>query len=478
MKHKAVWLLFAAPLSQVAIAQDANPASAEENDLSAAKQREELRQLELENEKRLVELQDAKRKSLTDAIPDSETSGSTTVKDNAGKIEAAGLSTMATNALAKLIAQDARQAVRRSVKDVAPPRNSDPCALLLDEGAFSIREILSGDDQAGTDTTANTLAEEAAKSEGPASRLTGSDPPLLLLPGADTLSFAAWEQFRFRHCAIKQAFADGIEAAAPHVAVVPPPSPNWKGGPAYAYGPALALTTGISAVSKLMQLVTPDWEVGTVSATVPDKALLAAVAREYIRQGSGRIYWAGQVSKSGGGDEVFGRLAELDIQDRRAARLLTSLEPKLATATKSKKRKLVETYSGPIAALKAARLAYSTLLTSMGGKEAEAGLPINRVVTEAAAATLLQQDGVVLNVNVGTAGGGHYTRKVLWNALGLGGPPFYVTGGTTVHYLAVRPSDQQLLGGGNLSCNAGYLKINRVAAIANDREAAGRLRCR
>jgi hypothetical protein len=472
MKQSTLAMLaLAVPLSHAAFAQDAQSDAAD--DFAKAKQAQELRQLELGTEKLEIEVRNDRRKSLTDAFPASPTTGTTTVEGEAGKLEAAGLSAVAVNALARKVALDAQAAARRSTLDPAPRGELDPCGLLLDESGLSVLEKLSdAESETSGDGPGSLLEQHASQPERANGPVATSLPPVLLLPGADTVGFAAWEQFRFRQCAVSSAFDDALEEGGALA-----PSQPTKGSTKFFSGGLAGIGTAVSVGSKLLQLVTPDWEVGGIAATVPEKAFLAAVAREYVQVGGGRVYWAGQVSKSGGGDEVFGRLAQLDVKDRQAAALLVTLEPKLAQATKAKNRRVIESHAGPIAALKQARAAYSALLASMAGKEGESALPINRVVTEAAAATLLGRDGVVLNLNVGASGGGYYSRKVIWNALGLGGPPFFVSGGTTVHYVAVRPADQQILGGGQLACIAGYVKINRVAALANDSR-SDRVRCR
>jgi hypothetical protein len=300
-------------------------------------------------------------------------------------------------------------------------------------------------------------------------------PPVLLIPGTEKVSFANWEQFRFVQCTLKNSFDQAIEDA--NLLTEKPV----KGGGRSAAG----LTAAVGAASKLLQLLAPDWELAGISVTKSDKALMAAVAREYVRMG-GRVFWTGQVARSGGANEVFAMMAELDAKDREATRLLARLDPELTTAQKAvagkkapqRAKDIVKTHAGPVAALKAAQTAYHQLVTQLRSKEGATALPLDQVVTEAALSRTLGRDGLVLNLSVGTAGGGYYTQKAIWNALGIGGPPFYVSGGVDVMFMTVRPADQQLFGGGAFSCMADYGKINRVAARSNPASAPASLGCR
>ena len=443
MKLQSKPLCFAAAfaVSNMAAAQDT--ATDPNADLARLKAEEELRKLQFENDKAEREEKEARLKAIADSFPTSPTSGSTEVKTGAGQMEANALTAVAINALADDIARDSRAAARAS--SGAPLTALQPCLILPETRA------------AGTNAPV----------------------PVLLLSGDEKLTFGHWEQFRFRACHLDEEFRRTKKAAREALGIA-----DDEGGGVAAFG------TAVTVASKLLQLVTPDWEIGGITVTASDKALMAAVARQYINGSpTTPIYWGSQISKLGGGSAVFGALSTLNKHDLDAGGLIGKLKPNLSKAQKAldaiKKKNgyttaaeaEVEKWADPTTALTAAKGSYVALLQHLNGKPGEALLPINQVINEAAAADLLGASGLALNVDVETSGGGYYKRKVIWDALGIGGPPFYVTGGVVVNYLAVRPSDQRVLAAGLFSCSAGYLKINQAASRTNTGSLANNTGC-
>src|SRR5262249_43562241 len=98
--------------------------------------------------------------------------------------------------------------------------------------------------------------------------------------------------------------------------------------------------------------------------------------------------------------------------------------------------------------------AYTTLATALRSTDGTSGLPLNTVVQEKALADGLGPDGMALWLHIQAAGGGYYTRKVIWNA--FGGIPFAVSGGAVVTYTLTRPADWQVIAAGVFDCYSGY----------------------
>lgn len=428
----AALLLTATPLSWLMAQTDG---AAETPTFEKQKQEEELRGLKLQNDKLSQENQAAKAKALSDIFPASSTTGTTTAKDGAGKAEAAALAAAAVNGVADDIAREARAAAQAS----------------------------KGSDYEGPADCGNLTSLK------PKTRTSGQVAPVLLLAADSSLSFSHFEQFRFRACALGEQFKKLL-----------PPS---EAGGAI---PLVAVQAALAAGTKLLQLLTPDWEAGTIPVTTTNRALMAAVARAYVGSGAGttgRVYWQGQVSKSGASDSIFKALKALGESYAKAGERINAMKsqlteakkkldtvnanPRSSQAQKDKAKAEFDKWNNPTTALAEVRAAYEQLLKDLNGKESEALLPINRVVDQAAAAELLGTDGLALSLGVESSAGGYFTRKVIWNALGVGGPPFYVSGGAVVTYVAVRPADQQVLAAGLLTCSAPYQRIRRVAAATN-----------
>ncbi|HEY0149631.1 MAG TPA: hypothetical protein VGB70_11600 [Allosphingosinicella sp.] len=432
----------------------------------------------LENEKAEQEIGIAKAKAIADAFPSSPTTGKTTLANDAGKIEASAMTATALNALARQIAADARQAaISPHFGDAEAPDDVAGCKIL---NLATTQE----------ESTRQVKVEPVAK-RGPV--------PVLLLAGEDKLTFAHWDKFRFTACRLHDDFKRANDAAATKLAIengtaTPRPGFEPDAGDSRSGNPLAAAGAIATVASKLLQFVTPDWDVSGINVTATDKALAASVAREIINAKNGgrepappvRVYWGGQVSKLGGSKPVFNALDEIDKVDRLASERIEAIgakikphqdildalakkKPPLSNADEAKKTAATaaiaewKKFSTP---LSDAKVTYAALVKSLNGPDAEAALPINRVINEAAAARLLGVRGIALIVDVDNSGGSVQTRKSIVNLRG-GGPPTWVSGGATVNFWAVRPADQQVLAAGQFTCLAGNVRLNNVAYHTN-----------
>jgi hypothetical protein len=420
-----------------------------------AKSEQALMKAQLENQKLALDnaeaaraLTEAKNKAAVDAFPKGDTTGKVEAKDGAGEMEASALAAVATNAVANDIAMEVHAAALASAKGHASLSQESPCRALP------------------------SLKPTPAPADGAAA-------PVLLTNATDTLTFAQWERFRFRACAIAEDLDRTMAEAAKLKAKPATDGPKSEGG-----GSAAAISVALSVASKLAQLVTPDYQVASIKVTSTDRALMTAVARQYLRAGDGApIYWPGQVSRLGASNDVFAALNALDDRDLKANKLLADLAPavkaaqakhdkvaenkKSTQAQKDAAKAELEKTTKPIAAVKESQAAYAALVKDLNGKEGEAALPIALVVQQAGMARLLGPTGLALTLNMQTAGGGYYTRRVIWNALDLNGPPYYISGGVVVNYAAIRAGDQQVYAAGLFSCDAGYHKVTKVAGKVN-----------
>jgi hypothetical protein len=444
----AAFLLTAVPVHW-AMAQQNETTSPATPTPAEQKAAAETRTIELANEKAALEIKALRAKGLSDIVPASATSGTTTAKDGAGKAEAAALAAAAVNGVADDIAREARMAAIASA------------AIEQADGPMACGDVTALNPQ--------PLPPEEI-------------PPVLLLSADTTLTFAHWEQFRFRACTVAEQQKKAIKAADDLLKTLPRPNRETGGA---GFIPAAQAAIAIGA--KMIQLLTPDWEIGNIPVTTSNRALMAAVARAYLTQEGqrGRVYWQGQVGKRGASRSIFEAIDKLSERHSAAEQRIELLKPHLTAAKKAldaikeegpdkeKAKKEFDKWNNPTTALSDARTAYEQLIKDLNGKEGEALLPINRVVDEAAAAELLGSGGLALSLGVESSAGGYYTRKVIWDVLVRRGPPFYVSGGAVVTYAAIRPLDQQVLAAGLFTCNADYVRLNRISATVNKSDPIG-----
>lgn len=467
----AVALVIMAQAGSHALAQDDAPLSDEQKALKLDSERQTVLKQTLENEQLRNTIAASKLKAITDAIPTTTSTGATTMGTDAGKMESSALTAVALNGLAATIAADIRAAAVISAAGPFKSSKTDPCA--------DFPEL--------KDSSAAATAGPRVPGDPPAAEPVAADgglAPVLLLAGDDLLTFASWDQFRFRACMVHARLTNATIKAAEFA---PEPSSGDKRGG--------GILTAVSVGSKLLQLLQTDWTVGGIAGTATEKSLLAAVARSYIAQAGqpqARLFWTSQVSRLGGSRPVFAALSVLETLDADAQRSQVRIGGRIEMAKKSvaallklkaptnwQRNRLVEA-QGHVAigtGLAEARASYAALVTSLAGAEGQTALPLTKVIEEAAAAELLGSSGLALNLNLESHGGGYYTRKSFIDALGLGGPPAHLSGGAVVSFLAVRPADQQVMAAGLFTCNAGYVKLSRVALRTNTAASGGPTSC-
>jgi hypothetical protein len=411
---------------------------------------EDLRTKQLANDETERANREKKRKEILDALPTSTTTGAVTVKDGAGQAEANALSAAAAFQLADQIAGE----VSEAASTVGEPEDV-------------------ADDEPKCDKLPR-IDDPSAKPAGPA--------PVLLVSGTESLSFGHWDQFRFRACKIADDYSSAIEDGKKKEqklrAVIREPG-----------GTALAgAATALSAAVKLAQLVTPDWEVASLTTTVSNRALLLKVARAYQdlpadKKKGGPIYWQGAVSRLGASSRVFDALDTLRHSNEEAEHVAEGLADLITQGeARLKKPKPPAGLKEAVAAAKEAKApldaviaSHAALLKDLYGGDAASVLPMGSVVSEAAAARLLGRRGIVVSVNVDNAGGTSLTRKVIWNAFEPASPPLFISGTVGVSYAAVRASDQRMLTEGAFLCTTGPVRLRKVPAVVNQ---GGSLSCK
>lgn len=376
-----------------------------DDDTDKAKAELELKKLKGEVEGQDIDNAGKKQKLITDALPASPTSGEITVGTNTGVLEAQGLSAAATNDLAA-----------RIVADVV-----------------------------------------AAAKDGH----TGA--PLVLTTGAATLTFAHYDQFKFRAQVVDKQLTDTkTEGEAALKATVRPARPP-KGSSTFSLGSksVLSALAVVDVGVKLAELALPDWAAGGVEVAKPsDRALAMAVARAYA--GCGDVYWLDAVGRRNAGREVFDTLTALRDKAQAANKVSADIADRLKIVTdKGGKARL----TAAAADLTTAAEAYDALIDAMNG--ADATLPIGKVIAEADVSKLLGDSGLVLNVTSGGAAGGYVTRKGLMNIIQPGRIPVRVAGGATVDFTLVDPNNQKVLTSGYYARQSDYVWLKQVAGHVN-----------
>lgn len=358
-------------------------------------------------------------KAVADALPN-PSSGAVDVKAAAGQFEASLLAASAARTVAPKIADEVRTIV--DAQATPPPSPAGACRIGVPPDA------------------------------------TAGKAPVVIISNGTAAGFSHWEAFQVRGCqaqGLLRTALDNAEARAP--AGVGPASVD-----------VLVAGAVLSATTKLLATLTPNWEIGGITLTQDDSLLTAAFASDYVKHAAYPLIWPDRVAKRNASTEVVNvmtGLAKDSIKAHAYLDQLTKAKKTVADAKATAAQKAVAQRGGDAltpseAELTAAIAAADALATSLNGDD-KTGLPLNLVVQEKALADALGPNGLALGLHVQTAGGGYYTRKVIWNL--FGGVPFNVSGGVIVSYSLVRPSDWRVVGGGVYGCYKPYGKLTDVS---------------
>jgi hypothetical protein len=413
--------------------------------------RQDLRGKELANEEAERSINEKRRKEIIDGLPSGGTTGTITVKDGAGQAEATALAASAAFKLAERIAVGVQQGASAAADLSAAPPKDIACDKL---------RPLHGENDGSP--IGKTSGEKRAVV------------PVLLISGIESLSFGRWDQFRFRACKIARDYEMALTQAQETAGELRNLLPREAGGSIAAAG------TILSTAVKLAQLVTPDWEIAPLQTTVANRAVLLEVARAYRilepDRSSRPLYWQGAVSKLGASSRIFEAVDVLGEANKSAVKTdgvladligkgekLKSKKPKPPAALEDKLKEARERK----ATLEVVVVSHAALLKDLYAGDAASPLPMGAVISEAAAASLLGNQGMVVSLNVDSTGGTSAARKVFWNAFDAGSPPLFITGTVGVSYAVVRASDQQMFGQGAYTCSTGPVKLRKVPAVVN-----------
>jgi hypothetical protein len=377
------------------------------------------------------------RADYQNSLPAPAESGAVTVKTNAGQLEGNVLTAEAVNTLATTIANNAKSKI-------------------------------------GQPETCDATPSVGCKS-------------ILLLSGSESALFVHWDQFKFRHDRLKEAFRIAMEAfnnaqTKYRLNNILQSNPTGGGGASVqGFTPDSALVsatdiTGIgtaaSAITKLVGYFMRDYEVGGVATSADDAMLIAAVASKMYGTHQ-PTFVRGRLLKPGAADEVFAFIKGLDDTNIDATKKLADLkkitgdaqkkldDKKSTEAEKKKAQETIATFKEAIELLTAATGGYQTFITSLSQSDAATGLPLPLVIQEKAESDMLGTEGAGLFLHVQSSGGAYYTEHSIWTI--FTNIPFYVSGGAVVNYVMIDRKSGAIIDAGLLNASVPYKRLDKVA---------------
>jgi hypothetical protein len=294
---------------------------------------------------------------------------------------------------------------------------------------------------------------------------------VILSPAAST-SVARWDLFSFRHrrlTALFRQLSEDLETALSGV------DASLRGGVTAEASPLLLL----SLASKALSYGLSDYEIGGVATTsVTDETLATALSALGPEKGV-IVSRPLLLPTAGGPDAVLSMVEGLEQQavaatkERAVAKkveaaLLKKAEANGADAPVLKQQAAV--FNALAARYDATLTASDALITMLGDAGEKNLLPLSGVVREKILADALDRAGWALFISSPASGGGYYTKKNLWTA--LGGMPFYVAGGATVNYTLVERATGDVRAAGVVSVLCGYRRVSDSPELACEHEIA------
>lgn len=429
-ERKAAVALVAFLWGGAALAADPDPATKAQTDALTLRQLQaavdtaeaNARKAQAEAEKAEREGKAAGVKAVAEALPN-PSSGAVDVKANAGQLEAAVLATVAAKTVAPTISTKIRTAVSQ-VQPRTPAPPAPGCTVI------------------GT----------------PAARPAGQHAPVVIFSGTEIATFSHWEAFAILACQVEFLLKRANTAVDTRNTAV--------GG---TIATSVTLGAAVSAATKLLAILTPNWEIGGVAVTQDDSVLVTYVAKNYVATPGYPLIWPARIAKLDAGRELVTAMSTLglgadearDYLDQLAEAKKVAADAKASAAEKADAAETVKIIGPEEGALTAATGAFDALASSLRGSDEKTALPLNLVVQQKALADALGTDGLAVWLRTQTANGGYYSRKLIWNA--FGGMPFFVTGGVVVSYTVVQPSTWEVRAAGSYACHGGYHRLDRVA---------------
>jgi hypothetical protein len=294
---------------------------------------------------------------------------------------------------------------------------------------------------------------------------------VILSPSAPT-SVARWDLFSFRHrrlTALLRQLSEDLKTALSGV------DPNLRDGET-AEASALLL---VSLASKTLSYGLSDYEIGGVATTsVTDETLATALSAQGPAKGV-TVLRPLLLPTAGGPDAVLSMVEGLEQQTVAAAKeraVAKSVEAALtekAEANGQDAQALKEqaaVFNALAARYEAALTASDALITMLGETGDKSLLPLSGVVREKVLADALDRAKWALFISSPASGGGYYTKRNLWTA--LGGMPFYVSGGATVNYTLVERKSGEVRAAGIVAVLCGYRRVSDSSELACEHESA------
>jgi hypothetical protein len=392
-------------------------------DWDAAKKESEARKAAADADKAEAEAKAAAIKAQLGGIADYKTEGNTTATNNAGQVEAAILSSVATRAAADRIVTEVC---------IRGPKLCQP---------YTATSVPAG---SGGGAIPASVCDDLATTA------VAAAPKLYVFTESEKPSFDAAEGVQAALCGINKKL-DAAIANSERLTT---------GGSSQAFAPAALFTIANVAAN----LFRTDYSFQGIAVTSDDLLL----AKLFVAAASGHvnvpihvpsIYRPAALSVD---NPLMAALVKLDETRTQAARLSDKHKKTAGSLAKGGKAQAAraKANSEVAAALDAAIKSYDDYL-------AKITTPSDKGVSELAEAARqlrirndLASGSYLITLKMNTAGGSSYTKKNFWTF--LGGAPFYVSGGTVASYTLIDGQSGAVLGSNAVGIAGGYERIGEI----------------
>ena len=348
---------------------------------------------------------------------------------------------------------------RRDLKQGVLPNSGKSTSIAVKDGAGQIEAGLLAsrelaDLTATVATDANALFQAGCKGKTCARR------KVIVLSATDDLTLPHRAVYDLRKTLVKRALDNAIQSFRTTV----PPKPK----PGTAAGFGVAAASAVVQLANLASYFATSNEVGSVSVTPNDQAMLGALTDNLRRACQlNEVYLASRVGTLTSLKTVTDDLKALDDLAYDAALKLATAKTHAATLRDGKKGDAANAAAKPwddvASNLTEALEGYQAFTVTLADEKG--AMPLSAVLREEGLAQLLTSDDETFAIvpTYVAAGGGYYTQTSLWTVVG-GAVPFHVSGGSALSYVVFRTSDGRALGGGTVEGGSSYTKVKDVSA--------------
>lgn len=304
-----------------------------------------------------------------------------------------------------------------------------------------------------------------------AAKLTGKR--VVLMQGSEAPQFATYRQFLMQQTLLLKLFdkttreAQRLEQAANELAG---PAGPQAGLESVSVPVMTSAGVAIDAAAKLGSYFMSNYEIGDIAVTADVEELYSAVASLILRRNIEVVLPGRRIPQASDFAETIEKIVEnVAVADETSLRLDDEAKKAVARGqaeppNSARLQQAAKLYDQAATLLRNAIAKANDFIAGLGAADAKGVLLITKLAEEKSVCNELTKDNTLALILSLRTVGAYYTKKNLWTF--LGGMPFFTAGGAIVTYALV-DRDGKLVASGLVPVHSGYTPLHKVPRIVS-----------